>query len=231
MLQRGRTAGQREAARPQGRSAARPAARARRRAPHHAGAAQSGRQCDQVHGSGRSRVKAAAADGSFRSRADTGPGIPKSDQAKIFEEFQQADSSSTRKKGGTGLGLRSAKRIVEMHGGRIWVESSARARRRPSPSPCRCASSKQARQMRKRILVIEDHEDNRQIMRDSDGAQATKWSKRDWRGGDRRGCERAARSDPHGHPASRHGRLRGDTPDQGEPNIRSFRSSPSPPTR
>ncbi len=44
-------------------------------------------------------------------------------QAKIFEEFQQADSSITRKKGGTSLGLSIAKRIIEMHGGRIWVES------------------------------------------------------------------------------------------------------------
>ncbi len=54
---------------------------------------------------------------------DTGPGIAAADQAKIFEEFQQADSSITRKKGGTGLGLSIAKRIIEMHGGRIWVES------------------------------------------------------------------------------------------------------------
>ena len=53
---------------------------------------------------------------------DTGPGIAIADQAKI-EEFQQADSSITRKKGGTGLGLSIAKRIIEMHGGRIWVES------------------------------------------------------------------------------------------------------------
>jgi signal transduction histidine kinase len=56
--------------------------------------------------------------------ADTGPGIAPEDQEKIFEEFQQVDSSSTRKKGGTGLGLSIAKRIVEMHGGRIWVDSS-----------------------------------------------------------------------------------------------------------
>jgi signal transduction histidine kinase len=55
---------------------------------------------------------------------DTGPGISAADQAKIFKEFQQADGSSTRKKGGTGLGLSIAKRIIEMHGGRIWVEAS-----------------------------------------------------------------------------------------------------------
>ena len=57
------------------------------------------------------------------SVADTGPGISEADQERIFEEFQQAESSSTRKKGGTGLGLSIAKRIVELHGGRIWVES------------------------------------------------------------------------------------------------------------
>lgn len=56
--------------------------------------------------------------------SDTGTGIAEADQQKVFEEFQQADSSSTRKKGGTGLGLTIAKKIIEMHGGRIWVESS-----------------------------------------------------------------------------------------------------------
>ncbi len=54
---------------------------------------------------------------------DTGPGIAPDQQKKIFEEFQQADSSITRSKGGTGLGLAISKRIIEMHGGRIWVES------------------------------------------------------------------------------------------------------------
>jgi signal transduction histidine kinase len=56
--------------------------------------------------------------------ADTGPGIAEADQPRVFEEFQQVDSSSTRKKGGTGLGLSIAKRIIEMHGGHIGVEST-----------------------------------------------------------------------------------------------------------
>ncbi len=73
---------------------------------------------------GEVAIRAAAANGAFTVAVfDTGPGIAAVDQAKIFEEFQQADSSITRKKGGTGLGLSISKRIIEMHGGRIWVES------------------------------------------------------------------------------------------------------------
>jgi signal transduction histidine kinase len=73
---------------------------------------------------GEVAIRAAATNGAFMiAVCDTGPGIAAADQTKIFEEFQQADSSITRKKGGTGLGLSIAKRIIEMHGGRIWVES------------------------------------------------------------------------------------------------------------
>jgi signal transduction histidine kinase len=73
---------------------------------------------------GEVAIRASATNGAFTvAVCDTGPGIPLVDQAKIFEEFQQADSSITRKKGGTGLDLSIAKRIIEMHGGRIWVES------------------------------------------------------------------------------------------------------------
>ena len=73
---------------------------------------------------GEVTVKAAAANDAYTIAVrDTGPGIAPEHQGKIFEEFQQADNSQTKAKGGTGLGLSIAKRIVEMHGGRLWVES------------------------------------------------------------------------------------------------------------
>jgi signal transduction histidine kinase len=69
-------------------------------------------------------IKVEANNGSFYvSVRDTGPGISAADQANLFQEFQQADNAITRKKGGTGLGLAISKRIIEMHGGKIWVES------------------------------------------------------------------------------------------------------------
>ena len=68
--------------------------------------------------------KMEANNGSFYVTVrDTGPGISAADQAKLFQEFQQADNAIARKKGGTGLGLAISKRIIEMHGGQIWVES------------------------------------------------------------------------------------------------------------
>jgi signal transduction histidine kinase len=57
------------------------------------------------------------------SVVDSGPGIAPADQARIFDEFQQVDNTSTRKKGGTGLGLSISRRIVELHGGHIIVQS------------------------------------------------------------------------------------------------------------
>jgi signal transduction histidine kinase len=69
-------------------------------------------------------IKASSTNSSFTVAVkDNGPGISPADQGKIFEEFQQADNSATKKKGGTGLGLSISRRIVELHGGRLWVES------------------------------------------------------------------------------------------------------------
>jgi signal transduction histidine kinase len=55
---------------------------------------------------------------------DTGPGIDPAHQERIFDAFQQVDNSSTRQKGGTGLGLAISRRIVQMHGGTIAVQSA-----------------------------------------------------------------------------------------------------------
>lgn len=57
------------------------------------------------------------------SVVDTGPGIDVKDQERIFEPFQQANTSIRRRYGGSGLGLTISKQFVEMHGGRMWLES------------------------------------------------------------------------------------------------------------
>ena len=55
---------------------------------------------------------------------DNGIGIPPAHLESIFQEFTQVDTSTTRKVGGTGLGLPISRKLIEMHGGRIWAESS-----------------------------------------------------------------------------------------------------------
>ena len=73
---------------------------------------------------GEVAIRVSVADGQFQASVlDTGPGIPEDQREKIFEEFQQVEGAVAKAKGGTGLGLAIAKRIVELHGGRIWVES------------------------------------------------------------------------------------------------------------
>lgn len=57
------------------------------------------------------------------SVSDNGIGIPKNKHDEIFDTFKQVDSSIARSYGGTGLGLAIVKKFVEMHGGKIWVES------------------------------------------------------------------------------------------------------------
>ena len=73
---------------------------------------------------GRIGIKARQVDGSVEiSVSDTGIGIAPEDQPKVFEEFRQVGGDYAHKKEGTGLGLTLAKKFVELHGGRIWVES------------------------------------------------------------------------------------------------------------
>jgi signal transduction histidine kinase len=73
---------------------------------------------------GRIDLKARQVDGSVEiSVSDTGIGIAPDDQATIFEEFRQVGGDYAHKKEGTGLGLTLAKKFVELHAGRIWVES------------------------------------------------------------------------------------------------------------
>ena len=166
--QRDRGAGGREEAGARGRRAGRPAARPRRRAAAHPGAAEPGQQRDQVHrrglgehpGGGRGRQLPGRGDRHRRRHR-----APRTSE-RIFEEFQQVDSSSTRKKGGTGLGLAIARRIVELHGGRIWVESTPGQGSTFAFTLPLSVEQAGGSGMTKRILVVEDQEDNRRIMRD-----------------------------------------------------------------
>src|SRR4030095_1022250 len=73
---------------------------------------------------GRIGINAKQTDGSGEiSVCDTGSGIGPADQARILEEFRQVGSDYAHKTEGTGLGLTLAKKFVELHGGKIWVES------------------------------------------------------------------------------------------------------------
>ena len=166
---------------------------------------------------GEVAIKAATSNGSYTvSVRDTGPGIDKANQSKIFEEFQQADNSATKKKGGTGLGLAIAKRIVEMHGGQHLGRIQTGRGRHVLLLGAAAGRATGAARMNKRILVVEDQEDNRQILRDllgnagyemieaEDGEQALAQA-----------AKRPAGPDPDGYPAAADGRLRGDAPPQG----------------
>jgi PAS domain S-box-containing protein len=108
------------------------------------------------------------------SVSDTGVGIPPDKLETIFERFTQVDSSTTRKYGGTGLGLTISKRLVELMGGRIWVESKLgfgttfffTARLEVQPPTQRSPKFTPVQLRGLRTLVVDDNDTNRLILRE-----------------------------------------------------------------
>jgi CheY-like chemotaxis protein len=91
--------------------------------------------------------------------ADTGPGIAPKDQQRIFEPFQQADVSTRRRHGGSGLGLTISKQFIEMHGGSLWLTSQVGAGTTisfslPTENPALAADTQQ--HSLRRALVADD---------------------------------------------------------------------------
>ncbi len=113
---------------------------------------------------------------------DTGIGIPQEKQQKVFEAFSQVDSSTTRRFGGTGLGLTISTRLIEMMGGRVWLESelgvgttfhfvvhlSPAADQRPR------RPAQLSRLQDIRVLVVDDNSTNRRILKE----MLTQWKVR-----------------------------------------------------
>jgi PAS domain S-box-containing protein len=106
------------------------------------------------------------------SVSDTGIGIPRDKQAVIFEAFSQADLSTTRKFGGTGLGLTISAQLVSMMGGRLWVESEPAkgstfhftARFGLPAHPPTVSEPKTIHLRDLRVLVVDDNATNRRIL-------------------------------------------------------------------
>jgi signal transduction histidine kinase/ligand-binding sensor domain-containing protein/CheY-like chemotaxis protein len=113
---------------------------------------------------------------------DTGIGISKDQQARIFEAFRQADGSTTRKYGGTGLGLSISVRLVERMGGRLWVESqegrgSTFHFALPfgiAAAPPRAMTPAGVELRGLPVLVVDDNDTNRRVM----GAMLRQWCMR-----------------------------------------------------
>ena len=103
---------------------------------------------------------------------DTGIGIPESKRESVFQAFTQADGSTTRRYGGTGLGLAIARRLVDLMGGRIWVESevdrgsafhfTARVGRAEGLVPKKPLERRALQNVR--VLAVDDHDANRRLL-------------------------------------------------------------------
>ncbi len=113
---------------------------------------------------------------------DTGIGIPQDKIDRLFKAFSQVDSSTTRNYGGTGLGLIISKRLTELMGGKLWVESNSdggssffftiMAKAAPASPHYRHKEQQQAEQLQgKRLLIVEDNATHRKIL----ALQAQSW--------------------------------------------------------
>ena len=113
---------------------------------------------------------------------DTGLGIPPERMDRLFQSFSQLDASTTRQYGGTGLGLAISKRLAELMGGTMWVESDGVPGRgstfhftltgKPAPIPARAPRAQPGPELSgRRVLVVDDNPTNREIL----GATLEAW--------------------------------------------------------